>query len=51
MTRQSAWEQYAGEVWDDIAASAADSPELSDADALSLAVDEVKVVRRSRRTH
>jgi hypothetical protein len=51
MTRQSAWEHYAGEVWDDVAASVADSSELSDADALSLAVDEVKVVRRSRRTH
>lgn len=51
MTRQSAWEHYAGEVWDDVAASAVDSSEFSDADALSLAVDEVKAVRRKRRTH
>jgi hypothetical protein len=51
MTRQSAWEHYAGDVWDDVAASVADPSELSDADALPLAVDEVKAVRRSRRTH
>ena len=49
MTRQSAWELYARDVFDEIAASAADPMELSDDDALSMAVSEVKAVRSRRR--
>jgi len=49
VTRQSAWELYARDVFDEIAASAADPMELSDDDALSMAVSEVKAVRSRRR--
>ena len=49
MTRQSAWEQYSRDVFDEIATSAAELADLSDEDALSMAVNEVKAVRRTRR--
>lgn len=49
MTRQSAWERYSRDVVDAIAASAAESAELSDEDALSMAASEVKAVRNTRR--
>lgn len=49
MTRQSAWEQYARDVFDEIAESAAEPADLSGQDALSLAVSEVKAVRSTRR--
>ena len=49
MTRQSAWEQYSRDVFDEMAASVAEPADLSDEDALSMAVSEVKAVRSSRR--
>ena len=49
MTRQSAWEQYSRDVFDEIAASAAEPADLSDEDALAMAVSEVKAVRSTRR--
>ena len=48
IARQSAWEQYAVEVLDDVARAAADQQVLSDDEAMELAVGEVKSVRRSR---
>jgi len=48
-TVQSAWELYVRDVFDEIATSAADPAELSDEDALSMAVSELKALRRRRR--
>ena len=51
IARQSAWEQYAVEVLEDVALAAADQQVLSDQDAMELAVGEVKSVRRSGHRH
>lgn len=49
MSRQSAWEYYATGTRSELAANAAANTELSDDDAMDLAVQEVRAVRRRRR--
>lgn len=49
MSRQAVWEFYTRQVRDDLARSAAAS-ELSEKEAMDLAVDEVRAARRRRRT-
>ncbi len=49
MSRQSAWESYAARTRDEIAANAAGNTELSEDDAMDLAIEEVRAVRRRRR--
>ncbi len=48
MTRQSAWEYYASRTRADLVANSAANSELSGDEALNLAVEEVRMVRRSR---
>ncbi len=53
ITRQSAWALYSADaaaVSADLAASAANNADLSEDEALDLAVEEVRQVRRARRT-
>ena len=50
MSRQSAWEYYAARARDEIAANAAGNTELSEDDAMDLAIEEVRAVRRRRRS-
>ena len=49
MSRQAVWEFYTRQVRDDLARSAAAS-ELSEKEAMDLAVDEVRAARRRRRS-
>ena len=49
ISRQSAWEYYAARTRAEIAATAAANTQLSDDDAMDLAVEEVRAVRRRRR--
>jgi hypothetical protein len=49
MSRQSAWEYYAARTRSEIAANAAANADLSDDDAMDLAVEEVRAVRRRQR--
>ena len=49
MSRQSAWEYYAARTRDEIASNAAANTELSEDDAMDLAVEETRAVRRRRR--
>ena len=49
MSRQSAWEYLAKRASEHLAAMAAASTDLSEEDAIALAVNEVKAVRRRRR--
>ena len=52
ITRQSAWALYSADaaaISADLAASAANNPDLSEDEALDIAVEEVRAVRRSRR--
>jgi hypothetical protein len=49
MSRQSAWEYFAARTRAELAAHADANSELSEDDALDLAVEEVRAVRRRRR--
>ena len=49
MSRQSAWEYFAARTRAELAANAAASSELSEGDAMDLAVGETRAVRRRRR--
>lgn len=50
VSRQSAWEYYSAEVRDLLAANAAANKDLTEDEAMDLAVKEVRAVRRSRRS-
>lgn len=50
ISRQSAWEYYSAEVRNQLAANAAANKDLSEDDAMDLAVKEVKAVRQRRRS-
>lgn len=51
MTRQSAWEQFSRDAWDATTAIARGNESLVGEDeALDLAVEEVRTVRRARRS-
>ncbi len=49
ISRQSAWEYYTARTRAEIAANAAANTDLSEDDAMDLAVQEVRAVRRRRR--
>ena len=49
MSRQGAWEYFAKRAQDRLAESAALSEDLSEDEAMQLAVEEVRAVRRERR--
>ena len=49
ISRQSAWEYYAARTRAEFAANAAANTKLSEDDAMDLAVEEVRAVRRRRR--
>lgn len=49
VSRQSAWEYYSSAVRSKLASSVEANADLSEADAMDLAVDEVRAVRRRRR--
>ena len=49
VSRQSAWEHYSSLVSSKLAANVEDNTDLSDAEAMDLAVEEVRAVRRRRR--
>lgn len=49
VSRQSAWEYYSSTVRSKLAANVDGNVDLSEADAMDLAVDEVRAVRRRRR--
>ena len=49
VSRQSAWEYYSSAAHSKLAANVEANADLSEADAMDLAVDEVRVVRRRRR--
>ena len=51
ISRQSAWEHYSAAVRDELAANVSANAALSAGEATDLAVDEVRAVRRSRRSH
>ncbi len=50
MSRQGAWEYFAKRAHDRLAESAAANDDLSEEDAMQLAVEEVRAVRRERRS-
>jgi hypothetical protein len=49
VSRQSAWEYYSSAVRSKLAASVEANADLSEAEAMDLAVEEVRAVRRRRR--
>lgn len=49
VSRQSAWEYYAGRTRAELAANAAANTDLSEGHATDLAVEEVRAARRRRR--
>jgi hypothetical protein len=49
VSRQSAWEYYSSAVRSKLAANVEATADLSEADAMDLAVEEVRSVRRRRR--
>lgn len=49
VSRQSAWEYFAKRASEHLTAMAATNADLSEEDAMALAVEEVKAVRRRRR--
>jgi hypothetical protein len=49
VSRQSAWEHYAGRTRAELAANAAANTDLSEGQATDLAVEEVRAARRPRR--
>lgn len=49
VSRQSAWEYYSSTARSKLAATVDANSELSEEDAMDLAVDEVRAVRRRRR--
>ena len=49
VSRQSAWEYFTARVREDLAANVNTNAELSDDEAMQMAVDEVRAVRRRRR--
>ena len=49
MSRQGAWEYFAKRAQDRLAESAAANEDLSEEEAMELAVEEVRAVRRERR--
>ena len=50
ITRQSAWALHSAEIRYDLAANAANNSDLSEEEALEIAVEEVRAVRQARRT-
>lgn len=50
MSRQGAWEYFAKRAQDRLAESAAANEDLSEEEAMELAVEEMRAVRRERRT-
>lgn len=50
ISRQSAWEYYSSAVRSKLAANVDANSELSEVDAMDLAVDEVRAARRRRRS-
>ena len=50
MSRQSAWEYFSAETRKRLAANAAANKDLSEDDAMALAVSEIKAVRRQHRS-
>ncbi|MDE0118138.1 MAG: hypothetical protein OXT07_16155 [bacterium] len=49
VSRQSAWEYFTARVREDLAANVRANAELSEDEAMQMAVDEVRSVRRRRR--
>jgi hypothetical protein len=49
ISRQSAWEHYAARTRAELAANAVANTDLSEEDAVDLAVEDVRAVRRGRR--
>ncbi len=49
VSRQSAWEYYSTDVRSKLAANVEANADLSESDAMDLAVEEVRAVRRRRR--
>lgn len=49
ITRQSAWAFHSAEIRSDLAANAARNSDLSEEEALEIAVEEVRAVRQARR--
>lgn len=49
VSRQSAWEYYSSAVRSKLASNVESNADLAEADAMDLAVDEVRAVRRRRR--
>ncbi len=49
VSRQSAWEYFTARVREDLAANVKANAELSEDEAMQMAVDEVRSVRRRRR--
>ena len=49
VSRQSAWEYFTARVREDLAANVEANAELSEDEAMRMAVDEVRSVRRRRR--
>ena len=49
VSRQSAWEYFTARVREDLAANVTANAELSEVEAMQMAVDEVRSVRRRRR--
>ncbi|MFW2383995.1 MAG: helix-turn-helix domain-containing protein [Acidimicrobiales bacterium] len=49
VSRQSAWEYYSSAARSQLAANVEANADLSEADAMDLAVEEVRAVRRRRR--
>ncbi len=51
VSRQSAWEYYSSAVHSKLASNIEANADLSETDAMDLVVDEVRAVRRRRRTN
>jgi hypothetical protein len=49
VSRQSAWEYFTRRVSAELAANVAENTDLSEDEAMDMAVEEVRAVRRSRR--
>lgn len=49
VSRQSAWEYFTAQIREELAENASANAELSEVEAMQMAVDEVRSVRRRRR--
>ena len=49
ITRQSAWALHSAEIRSELAVNAANNSELSEDEALDIAVEEVRAIRQARR--